>query len=57
MTALLRPGGRIITYLDAGDDFLGRGVSPGRLLAQRAKKLKLTAREQSGYLVLDREGR
>ncbi len=58
MAALLRPGGRIITYLDPGDDFLGQGVSPGRILAQQAQTLKLkkTADEAGGYLVLERTG-
>lgn len=56
MVNLLRPGGRIISYLDPGDDFLGRGVSPGRMLAQQAKKLALEVRtdQAGGYLVLER---
>lgn len=55
MAGLLRPGGRIIAYLDAGDDFMGRGVSPGRLLAQEARLLALKVDiNQSGYLVLER---
>ena len=56
MVGLLRPGGRIISYLDPGDDFLGRGVSPGRLLVQQARKssLKINTDEDNGYLVLER---
>lgn len=60
MAGLLRPGGRIISYLDAGDDFMGRGVSPGRILAQQARKLALkidTNPANSGYLVLERMSR
>lgn len=56
LVGLLRPGGRIISYLDPGDDFLGRGVSPGRMLAQQARKLalKINRDEDNGYLVLER---
>ena len=57
MAGLLRPGGRIISYLDAGDDFMGRGVSPGRMLAEQARRLDLkidTHQANSGYLVLER---
>ncbi len=58
MAQLLRPGGRIITYLDPGDDFLGQGISPGRMLAQRAGelKLKVIADQEGAYLVLGRMG-
>ena len=38
MLALLRPGGRIITCLSPGNDFMGQGVSPGRILSKMAKK-------------------
>ena len=57
MAGLLRPGGRIISCLDSGDDFMGRGVSPGRMLAQQARKLALkidTHEAGSRYLVLER---
>jgi hypothetical protein len=56
MAGLLRPGGRIISYLDPGNDFMGDGVSPGRMLAQQARKLslKIVTDQQSGYLVLER---
>ncbi|MDP2653388.1 MAG: hypothetical protein Q8Q08_05085 [Candidatus Omnitrophota bacterium] len=56
MMGLLRSGGRIISYLDPGDDFMGCGVSPGRLLAQCAQKfdLKVNANKAGGYLVLER---
>jgi hypothetical protein len=56
MAALLRPGGRILCYIDAGDDFLGCGVSPGLMLAQQAKKLNLRIhpKEDDGYLVLEK---
>jgi len=56
MVGLLRPGGRIISYLDAGDDFMGRGVSPGRVLVQQARKLalKIDTDQANGYLVLER---
>ena len=53
---LLRPGGRIISHFDPGDDFWGRGVSPGRILAQQARELalRIDTREQNGYLVFER---
>ena len=56
MAGLLRPGGRIISYLDGGDDFMGEGISPGRMLALQAKEfsLKIDADKSSGYLVLER---
>ncbi|MBF0571234.1 MAG: class I SAM-dependent methyltransferase [Candidatus Omnitrophica bacterium] len=57
VAGLLRPGGRIITYLDAGDDFMGEGVSPGRMLAQQARTLALkmdTDNVSGGYLVFER---
>ncbi len=56
LVGLLRPGGRVIGYLDSGDDFLGRGISPGRMLAQQARKLalKINMDEDNGYLVLER---
>jgi hypothetical protein len=56
MAGLLRPGGRIICYLDPGDDFMGRGVSPGRMLAQQAAKLalRISPDQLNGYLVLER---
>ncbi len=57
LAGLLRPGGRIISYLDEGDDFMGRGVSPGRLLLQQAQRLSLKVeydRDNSRYLVLER---
>jgi hypothetical protein len=58
MVKLLRPGGRIISYLDAGHDFWGRGVSPSRLLAQQAKALKLKIEEDAlGYFVLQKTER
>lgn len=56
LVGLLRPGGCIISYLDPGDDFLGRGVSPGRMLARQARKfaLKINMEEENDYLVLER---
>lgn len=56
MVGLLRPGGRIISYLDPGDDFMGQGFSPGRMLVQQAKKLslKINMNQNGGYLVLER---
>ena len=55
MAGLLRPNGRIITCLDEGDDYVGRGVSPGRLLAKQARALSLKIiSSQEGYLVLER---
>lgn len=59
MVGLLRPGGRIIAYLDAGNDFMDRGVSPGRMLAQKARALALKIdldQDNSRYLVLERTG-
>ena len=58
MAGLLRPGGRIITCLDEGDDYVSRGVSPGRLLEKQAKALglRIDVRESRGYLVLERLG-
>ena len=60
MAGLLGPGGRVISYLDEGDDYMGRGVSPGRMLWQQASKLGLKVRPDqadSGYLVLERKGK
>lgn len=56
LVGLLRPGGRIISYLDPGDDFLGQGVSPGRMLARQERKfgLKINKDEDRGYLVLEK---
>ena len=54
MVSLLRPGGRIISFLDTGDVFGGEGISPGRMLAQQAPKLALKIDSISGYLVLER---
>ncbi len=56
MAGLLRPGGRIICCLDSGDDFMGRGVSPGQMLVQQAQKLalKIDPDQTKGYLVLER---
>jgi len=55
MAHLLLPGGRIICYLDPGDDFMGNGISPGRMLAQQARELALKIHAlPSGYLVLER---
>lgn len=56
LVGLLHPGGRLISYLDPGDDFLGRGVSPGRMLARQARKfgLKINTDEDRGYLVLEK---
>ncbi|MDE1919916.1 MAG: class I SAM-dependent methyltransferase [Candidatus Omnitrophica bacterium] len=60
MAGLLRPGGRIIGYLDPGNDFMGGGVSPGRVLAQQARPLGLKVdlgESDSGYLVLEKTRR
>jgi SAM-dependent methyltransferase len=56
---LLRPGGRIISYLDPGDDFMGEGISPSRMLVQHAKDLSLKVNQDhdSRYLVLERTRR
>lgn len=57
MVRLLRVGGVIVSYLDEGDDFMGQGISPGRLLLQQAGKLGLRAQSNQGsgkYLVLQR---
>jgi SAM-dependent methyltransferase len=56
MAGLLRPGGRIISHLDGGDDFMGQGVSPGRVLAGQARDLalKMDTDQANGYLVLER---
>ncbi len=56
LVGLLHPGGRLITYLDPGDDFLGQGVSPGRMLARQARRfrLKINKDEDRGYLVLEK---
>ncbi len=56
LAGLLRPGGRFITYLDPGDDFMGQGVSPGHMLLQQAGELalKINKDQDSGYLVLER---
>ncbi len=56
MVGLLRPGGRIISYIDPGNDFMGRGISPGRLLAEQAGELalKINTDRANGYLVLER---
>jgi hypothetical protein len=58
MAGLLRPGGLIVNYLDPGDDLMGEGTSPGRLLAQQARKLGLkisSSQDGSGYIVLERK--
>ena len=59
MVGLLRSGGRIITYLDEGDDHMGHGVSPGRMLAQQARNLglKIVTGKDRGYLVLEHNRR
>ncbi len=53
---LLRPGGRIISYLDPGDDFIGKGISPGQIFLEQAEDMALmvTTRENNGYLVFER---
>jgi hypothetical protein len=56
LAGLLRRGGRIISYLEAGGDFMGRGIAPGQMLARQAKELslKIVANQTGGYLVLER---
>jgi hypothetical protein len=57
MAGLLRPGGIIISCLDQGDDFMGRGVSPGLMLAGQAGRSALKIDKDhtdGGYLVLER---
>jgi len=56
---LLKPGGRIVSYLDPGDDFMGQGISPARMLVHQARELglKVNKDRDSKYLVVERNGR
>jgi hypothetical protein len=57
MVGLLRPGGKIISWLAPWNNIIGRGVSPGHMLAQGARDLFLkidSNRINKGYLVLER---
>lgn len=52
---LLRPNGRIIGYIDPGEDFGGRGISPLEVLTKNARKLALRVdKEKCGYIVIQR---
>jgi hypothetical protein len=59
MALLLRPGGLVVNYRDPGDDLMGGGMSPGRLLARQAQRLGLTVDSgpegSGGYMVLARK--
>jgi len=60
LVELLCFNGRIVTYLDSGDHYLGQGISPGRMLLQHAQdfSLRVGQHKRNGYLVLERmEGR
>ena len=57
LVELLRPRGRIICFLDSGDDFMGQGISPSRMLIQQAKELELQVKQYKNskrYIVLKR---
>ncbi len=56
--SLLRPEGRIISYVDPGEDYDGAGVSPAQLLAKHARQWSLNVKQyDSGYLVIQKKGR
>jgi len=59
LAKVLSPGGRIISFLDEGDDYMGQGISPGRMLALQARNLnlKIIADQEHGYLVLEKNRR
>ncbi len=56
LVKLLRCKGRIVCYLDPGDDYMGKGISPATLLVKGSRKLGLNVlmNRYARYLVLER---
>ncbi len=56
LAGLLRSKGRIISYLGGAGEYMGNGVSPGRILLQQAVSFGLSGSDQkNGYLVLEKK--